>query len=71
MFRGANMAQRTLNARWYQYDAKDIKCQMMPPPTDIVSVVMVRAILASPDFRRLMCQILAPPGPWCCMCHVP
>ncbi len=45
---GTNVAQRTLNGRWCQYDTKDIKCQVMPV-IDVVSVVMARAILATPD----------------------
>ncbi len=45
---GTNMAQRTSNARRCQYYTKDIKWQVVLV-TDVVSVVMVSAILASPD----------------------
>ncbi len=46
---GANMAQRTLNGRWCQYDTKGIKCQVVPV-TDIGRGVMATATLVPPDF---------------------
>ncbi len=64
---GASMAQRTLNAKWCQYDTKYIKCQVASV-IDVVGVVMASAILASLD---LWCRIiLAPPGLWRHMCHI-
>ncbi len=66
---GANMTQKTLNARWCRYDTKDIKYHVVPV-NDVVSVVMASAILTSLDLWRLMCRmvitwlgaILAPPA---------
>ncbi len=68
---GADMAQKTLNAKWCQYDTKDIKCQVVPV-IDVLSILMASAILTPPDLWRFMCHIdtiwldaiLVVPGLW-------
>ncbi len=51
------MAQRKINAKWCQYDVKDIKCHFGVAVFDVLSVVIASTILAPPDLHRLMCHI--------------
>ncbi len=56
------MAQRTINAKWRQYDTNDMKCHVREGAiVDVVSVVIASTILPHLVFA-VLCATLVLPG---------